>query len=447
MKSAYIGMLLVMASAPVFSQATPPGASEQDVVVEGVECQGNTTIPCDFIRRKLQLPENSKVDDDAVQSAQLRLSALSNFESVRVYLQKGSEKGKAVLMVEVVEASPIVTQVTLGVQYRSIDWQNDFPDPSSELDETLTGTVSHQNLFGRQKLGELTISGLHASTDELNANRVGVSLAYIDPNLVGSERWFLSMFGAFNLAKSRMEWVSDVQTFPPTQPVTVRSDIESRTSRVALSIGYRLWDYSYLFARIENQKFHSEFMSYTTPTTQPTQSSSFGDQIQIASLGYGWDTEDDAYFPTRGSRLSATFFYAGDNNCGNCDEIDWRIAYKQTWMMGSKSVWTVNVGGEPYTASDRLRPVDDSNAGTLGLRYAYLLDSSDAFGGVRRGRWYIQLGTGPVELSKHGDIGGGPNQAHVTLGLRIESKVLGIVDLYATGSQLWPRPMQGVSVP
>jgi outer membrane protein assembly factor BamA len=292
-------------------------------------------------------------------------------------------------------------------------------------------------------LGELTLSGLHASTDWLTANRLGVSLNYIDPNLFGSEKWFFSLFGNYDVAKSRAEGVFDNPAFPSIGAITFRQENETQTSRAALSVGYRLWEYSYLFARFENQKFHSENTASASTVPVP-QSYSYGFQAQIAALGYGWDSEDDAYFPTRGSRLSATFFYAttDGSNCSNCDEIDWRIAYKQTWMMGRKSVLTINVGGEPYTVSDRLRPVDESSTGTLGLRYAYLLDSSDMLGGVRRGRWYVQLGTGPFELSKHGEIGGDPNQAHVTLGLRFESKVLGIVDLYATGSRLWPRPPQ-----
>lgn len=441
MKIKCIGMLLLLpVCAPALSQQN---TAESPLIIEAVECRGNSTIPCEFIRGKLRLSSSSQVDDDAVQSAQLRLSALSNFESVRVYLEKGSEKGKALLIVEVVEASPIVTEVSLGARLLAVDRPIGVDRPD-ELTGNITGRLSHQNLFGRQKLGEITIGGLHSSSDEVDASRLAATVSYIDPNLFGSAKWFLSVSGEYNSTNSQSEQTFESLANPMTASVTARSDNESRVWSATLSVGYRLWDYSYLFARIQQQDLHLQSL-YTTSTAQAPVAYEFKDKVNVALLGYGWDSEDDAYFPTRGSRLSVSFIYASVDQalCSTCDQLNWRIAYKQSWMTGKKSIWTLNVGGEPYAVSDRLRPIDDSSRGTLGLRYSYLLDSSASLGGLRRGRWYVELGTGPVELSREGQIADPLDEAHVTLGLRFESKVLGIVDLYAAASKLWPQARSG----
>jgi hypothetical protein len=447
-----------------------------------VECRGNETIPCDFIRRKLRLPANSEVDGDAVQSAQLRLSALPNFESVRVYLEKGSEKGKALLIVEVIEADSLITELALGLRYSVVEPQDTpfISETGDILNEAIAGRLSNQNLFGRQKIAEFAIGGMHAgrlaaNSDFGNGNWLRESewdhrsytaaAIYIDPNLFGSEHWFASVSAGYESdrasAKRQLQYT---YTDPNSNLVstTYFDQYESINEQAfgSLSVGYRLWDYSYLYGRFiyRTTQFKGSDSSLTVSSDSAV---NFSDSHQYEGqdsattwvAGYGWDSEDDAYFPTRGLRVSASV-----NDCSRCDEVGWRLAYKQTWMMGKSSVWTLNVGGEPDAPGDRLRPIqnmgqggfndapvlqDSVYYGGLAVTYSHLLSPSDTLGGVRRGRWYVKLGTGPVDISKDGLQNGGTgeylDQAHLTFGLRFESKVLGVVDLFATGSYFWPQ--------
>jgi hypothetical protein len=98
------------------------------------------------------------------------------------------------------------------------------------------------------------------------------------------------------------------------------------------------------------------------------------------------------------------------------------------------------LGGEPDTANDKIEPLNRISRGGLGLTYAHLLNATESWGGIRRGRWYVQADTGPLELYRHGRIGGHPDHVSLTIGVRIESKTLGFIDLYATGTRVWPRP-------
>ena len=72
----------------------------------------------------------------------------------------------------------------------------------------------------------------------------------------------------------------------------------------------------------------------------------------------------------------------------------------------------------------------------MSLRYSHLMSSS---AGIPRGRWYIQAGVGPFELSNDGRIGGDIRDAHLVLGIRFESKTLGMIELQAAANRLWPR--------
>jgi hypothetical protein len=51
------------------------------------------------------------VEDIRSQNAKLRLSSLPDFVSVEIYLDKGSAKGRAIVIIEVVEADRIDNQI------------------------------------------------------------------------------------------------------------------------------------------------------------------------------------------------------------------------------------------------------------------------------------------------------------------------------------------------
>src|SRR5215831_997251 len=140
--------------------------SESRLIIERVECRGNVDTPCDFIRRKIQLTSGAEVESDAVKDAELRLSALPNFHSVRVYLEKGSAPGRAVLIVDVVEASSIIAELSAVYQRTSV--RNRSPYGFADVDintEIFNARLSDQNLFGRQKIGEVLVSGVHVAGD------------------------------------------------------------------------------------------------------------------------------------------------------------------------------------------------------------------------------------------------------------------------------------------
>jgi hypothetical protein len=156
-------------------------------------------------------------------------------------------------------------------------------------------------------------------------------------------------------------------------------------------------------------------------------------------LVYGWDSEDDAYFPTSGSRLSLAAFYShiGCPSSIRCDRdrTNWSAAYKQTWSTADRSTWTVNVGGEPVATADRMRPLNRIPIQDLQITYSRAF-SPESWETIRRARWYVGAGYSPFQLSRDGRIGGQPDQAALTIGVRLESRTFGIIDLNASATRL-----------
>ena len=72
------------------------------------------------------------LDEDEVKDAKLRLSALPNFRSVDIHLEKGSEKGRVVVVIEVAEADSFTMALVLGTSFRqdtNIRWRAHRPFP------------------------------------------------------------------------------------------------------------------------------------------------------------------------------------------------------------------------------------------------------------------------------------------------------------------------------
>src|SRR5690348_8500754 len=78
----------------------PARASDQgpQLVVEDILCRGNATTSCRFIRGYLYVRAGQVLDEDEIRYATLRLSWLQNFKSVDIHLEKGSQKGRVLVV-------------------------------------------------------------------------------------------------------------------------------------------------------------------------------------------------------------------------------------------------------------------------------------------------------------------------------------------------------------
>ena len=131
--------LLLWALCPLASGAVDAGP-DTNPLIEGVQCTGNVATSCALIRSQAGIVVGKELDEAQVEAARLRLEGLTQFRSVRIHLIKGSQKHRVVVVIDVVESSPITTAFAAGSL-----WQ--FPQHSGDVTGLLAGRVTDYDLF------------------------------------------------------------------------------------------------------------------------------------------------------------------------------------------------------------------------------------------------------------------------------------------------------------
>ncbi|MDB6104422.1 MAG: outer membrane protein assembly factor YaeT precursor [Gammaproteobacteria bacterium] len=391
---AVFACLMVLAFGPACRLAR---GSDQDakLIVQDIQCRGNVSTSCKFIRGHLYLQVGGMLDEDEVKDAKLRLSALPNFRSVDIYLEKGSEKGRVVVVIEVAETDSFTMALVLGTSFRQ----------NTDI-QTFAARFSDHNLFGAGKILDLLVVGDAAVTRKA-AREYATRLEYFDPQLFGSNRYFL----ATGLFYSRSAY-----NFPDS------GALNNGSAGADASLGRRFGSFSYAtvgyrsvfsgYRFFSNSSQKTQYLAFDGNLTTLTDSSK-----SVLLFTYGRNSEDDSSFPTRG-----WMFHLYDNWDPSGHGHFAGAEARATWRGGSNSFWTVQT--RPF--NDFRAPFDD-DLGTS-LTYARSIEASDYLGGIRRGRWYIGPG---VTVVNHATL-----EVGMKAGIRLDTRHCGIVNLYVIGSRL-----------
>lgn len=396
MKISCMALLLWLVSPAAGTQPV----EEPRLLVQAVECRGNRTTSCEFIRSHLSLAPGVAMDESEVRNAQLRLSSLRNFESVDVRLEKGAQRNAVVVVIEVVEASPLTTEYVAGL--------------SSRLEATrsvFAGRLAHQNVFGGGETLDLAALAVTPLAGDAAVENYEVHLRYAEPNLFGSDRYFGIARASWANARSR-----DVHgNF---------SDFEG--PELDLRIGRRFGDFSYLtFGLMYRREPHWIYGEWDPNADGADFEVKTSDEVIGLNIIYGRNSEDDLYFPTRGYsfHVGAGWDF-GSGSPANRSHIQFR----KTWPFADGLV-TLKLGGAP---SPEYR-VSFEESQLLSVSYARSLQASDS---LKRGRWYVEPGVSIGGYSAGGYTADGERiyEIGIKTGVRLDTTAFGIVDLYVMGS-------------
>jgi outer membrane protein assembly factor BamA len=368
----------------------------QRLVVQELRCKGNVVMACRTILESLYLREGGAVDENEIQDAKLRLAALTAFESVDIYLEKGSRPGRAVVVVSVVEANPYATEFLFGASARSGGYS-----------QALGARLGRQNVFGTGSALDLTVSSLLPIDDPARRSFLA-RLEYLDPTAFGSRRYF-AVAGITQANSHRENANGDFNEFEQTG--------------FDISVGRRILDYAYFrlgysFSPRYRRIF---FQDSDDPEIDPVKRR----MRHSVLFGYGRNSEDDPYFPTNGARLDVNVDYRLKGGHPNDDdEVVISGGFQSTRSAGN-TVLTVRVG----TPGTEYHSLTDE---TFGVSFAVARPWQTATRlGATRARWYVEPGFTGFNFS----VSEVPSlEVGIKLGVRLETKTLGIVNLYAFGT-------------
>jgi outer membrane protein assembly factor BamA len=392
-RRALIATIMLWLAPIATAQAETTGADP--LTVQEVTCAGNQHTACGFIRDHLYLHAGQPLDEEEIRNAELRLSALRNFDSVKIRLEKGAQRGAVIVVIEVEEASPVVREWLLGGSSRTDSQRGVF-----------AGRVAHQNLFGKGKIVDLTgVAIVPIAGDALN-EAYDVSLRYVDPQLFDSSRYF-GVAGA-RWRKRRYEDIYG--NF---------GNIDS--TQFELTLGRRIADFSYLTVGItfrpDNEWVAGRWKSDETfVISEPESYSKRG-----LTIAYGWSTEDDLHFPTQGSTFQIDV--GGDYDPSEPEGRS-HIQFRKTWA-GAGAYWTVKLGGDP--SPEYRSSLGESQL--FAVSYARPVAPGDI---IQRGRWYIEPG---FAVKGYTDSGTLFYEYGLKAGFRADTRMFGLVDLYLLGTK------------
>ena len=373
----------------VLAQADEPSALQ----VQEIRCSGNANISCEFIRDHLYLRSGDRLDEEEIRNAELRLSALRNFDSVAIHLEKGAQRGQVIVVIDVTENSPIAMEWVMGGSFRM------------DRQRVVTGSrIAHQNLFGEGKFADLTaVAGVPVGGLGHNETYDFV-MRYADPLLFGSRRWY----GIASVGWHKGDYEDQYGNF---------ANLE--TAQLDLAAGWRFADFSYLTSGITYRPGLE--LSAGFWRSDGVFETDDGEDLDFSfNLTYGWNSEDDLLFPTQGSTLTIGL---GTNLRDVTGVWLGPMQFRKTWSWAN-AYWTLKVGGDPNPEYH----ITIAENQLLSVTYARPVQAGD---NVRRGRWYIEPG---YSLQGFAPEGRHLYEAGLKVGYRADTRMFGVVDLYFIGS-------------
>ncbi|MCO5114369.1 MAG: hypothetical protein M9899_09370 [Bdellovibrionaceae bacterium] len=361
-------------------------------IIESIECRNNSITNCDFIKKQLLLNVGQKVDDNKLNHSRTRLKLLGLFTNVQLALEKGSNKGKVKLIIDVKEDSPIytVTSVSAGGEF--------FAEPKDTLYAQTVFTLGHRNLFGK---GKNLSASITAYNDQYYPGYIGSTLLrYNDPNLFDSKKWFFNIDLFMDLDK--------------------RGTQRGESYLASFELGKRFGKFSYLTLGTVAERSHF----YVKNTTKD-----FSIYQQYYSLGYGYNTQDDLFFPTYGARFDLKILIDGHSKTLSGEryifgsELTGDVDFSVISEVGKN--WYISLFAE---SRDRFFDQDNFLNSGIGTEIAYQSRRNQSERTVSDIRYFIS--------PAFNRISGSDSEASITAGVKLRHKDYGLVRLQVVGGGL-----------
>lgn len=379
-------------------------ATETKLRLQDIQCQGNVVLSCEDLKSRMFLQIGEPLDEIEIQNAKLRMHSFPELQSAEISLEKGNSPEQAIVVIRVIESNYWSKRLSAGLISRGT---NHF--------ERITGEVQYNNFLNSGKILSLNVDQKHSLSTQ--TPHVWYSrIQYTDPHIFGSQRWFLT--GGLSYLQNEIRGTDSDGDQLHFQSEKLFNDVK---------IGYRVSQSSFVSLGIFDTPINhlQSHWTYFSDSSQSHQSEAPSFR-QGVSFAYGWNTEDDADFTTRGSQFiaSLSLYRPETNSFGTFYGASGGLFYKKTWTSDSKNIWSFKVG-IPNQFQQTAPLAED-----IGLSLTYARDAkgfkSALFGDVTQTRKYVEAGYFLGSVKEMWVPG-------VKAGYMMQTQHLGVINFYLFG--------------
>lgn len=304
---------IALAAIQPYSLDSNHNSDAAQLIIDDITCRGNITTECEFVTKKYFQDIGDVLNPEEIADARLRLGTLIQFRTVDVYLEKGRQRGHVVVVFDINETSNLLYELGAGYEYVR------FPTYSKEYSYGLNGKITNFNFLGSGKQLSLSFStakgkdkssgiangSFGSGTDRfiyqiefLNINRPEIQsfdLGYYDPHFLSSKHYYLIA----NL--QYREYKSENYSYTRNFNIPPGSDFPYYLIPELQIFDYTRKYYDNKQSLLLGKRFARH--SFVSIDTQRESGSGYGENT--FGLTYGWNSEDDTLFPTKGSTFSS----------------------------------------------------------------------------------------------------------------------------------------------
>lgn len=245
---------------------------ERAQFIEAIEIIGNEKTERAVIMRRLLVKVGDLINDELIEESRLRLLNTGYFKTVEFSLRRGSQRGRVLLVVEVVERNTIL------------------------IDDLYLGFSSVAPLYGGFGIGESNFLGKGVATSAsfvVGKDRHAVDLHFFVPDLSDTPLQ-LSGSGIF---------LQGAEVLDEREPTAVQLNYGRIGGALGVGIGVGPAQRVTLDFRLES--VHADRLPNLDPALiRRAPQIQFGDSVLSSlSLTYERDTRDDPFVPTQGGRI------------------------------------------------------------------------------------------------------------------------------------------------
>lgn len=292
----------VKAVAVEASPRPEPPLGQVHYALEGVELRGNTRTAGRVILRYVPFKAGGVLDvsDPEIELTRYRLLGTGFFSSVQLSLRKGSRRGSAVLVIEVVERNTLVVQnLSLGIA----------------ADEDTAGNAKPLSAFMGLQAAETNLVGTGITVGAgvgLASDQFAIRTFFEDPAFAGSA-WSTQLSVLYNHARDFFgnRSVSFESPLLEQREVTDYAVVAYKRVGATLGTGHDITGSSHF-----SLDYHLERISATVPTAashlrgearEPIDFNILPGVSVLGTLGATlvYDTRDAPFLPTRGTLATA----------------------------------------------------------------------------------------------------------------------------------------------